>query len=120
MDHKRIAWGEGEVCVEPTRKTDLQFNILLALYRRVEGQSWTSWLRFLAKSEAQRLGGTEGDADEALKRLHELGYLALAFGYERGSLTGRGLWLAEQMARRARERRHARPAVLRHGVRVAG
>lgn len=81
-------------------KADLQCRILAALRRQDGGGSWASWVRFVAKNEAQSLGGTAADAEEALQRLHAQGLLALAFGYERGSLTRRGLTIAERLAGR--------------------
>lgn len=99
--------------MSPHTKADLQFRILLAIYRRFARESWAAWVRFHAREEAQRLGCTEADAEEALRRLHENGYLALAFGFERGTLTKRGVSFAERLARHAAEDHEAAVAAAR-------
>ena len=67
-------------------QVQLRRRILTTLHKHARNGTWATWLRFLAREEARRLGGSALDAEEALKSLHDQGYLALAFGYERGGL----------------------------------
>ena len=73
--------------------------ILNALGDAADGSG--EWLRFLAVREARRLGMTAVDAERSLRRLHARGCLALAFGLERGTLTGVGMLVARRMGRRS-------------------
>jgi hypothetical protein len=77
---------------------ELDRAILTALW---DGGARTSeWLRFLAISEARRLGKSAVDAERSLGRLHQRGCVSLAFGLERGSLTDLGALVARRLGRR--------------------
>jgi hypothetical protein len=77
---------------------DLDRAILNTLGDAADGSS--EWLRFLAVREARRLGMTAVDAESSLRRLHDRGCLALAFGLERGTLTDVGVLVARRIGRR--------------------
>ena len=77
---------------------DLDRAVLKALASSGDGSG--EWLRFLAVREARRLGMTAGDAESSLRRLHDRGCLALAFGLERGTLTDAGVLVARRIGRR--------------------
>lgn len=73
--------------------------ILTALGGSADGSG--EWLRFLAVREARRLGKSAVDAETSLRRLHDGGCLALAFGLERGRLTDAGVLVARRIGRRS-------------------
>jgi hypothetical protein len=77
---------------------DLDKAILTALWDA--GPRTGEWLRFLALREARRLGKGAADAEASLRRLHERGDVALAFGLERGTLTDLGVLMARRVGRR--------------------
>jgi hypothetical protein len=72
--------------MDPLRQAQLCRSILVTLQKQARNGTWATWLRFLAREEARRIGGSALDAEQALKSLYDQGYLALAFGYERGGL----------------------------------
>jgi len=72
--------------MDPLRQAQLCRRILVVLQKQARNGTWATWLRFLAREEARRIGGSALDAEQALKSLHDQGYLDLAFGYERGGL----------------------------------
>ena len=77
---------------------ELDEEILSVLAMGVEGSP--GWLRFLAARTAARLGRRPDEAEQSLRRLHDRGCLALAFGFERGGLSDLGVLIARRVGRR--------------------
>ena len=73
--------------------------VLKALASSADGSG--EWLRSLAVREARRLGMTAAEAENSLRRLHDRGCLALAFGLERGAITDVGVLVARRIGRRS-------------------
>lgn len=69
--------------------SELERRILERLRQRRNGGTGADWLRFVAREEARRSGGGAAEAEVALEELHQRGLVTLAFGYERGELSGR-------------------------------
>jgi hypothetical protein len=77
---------------------ELDKEILGVLAAGIEGSP--KWLRFLAARAAARLGHRPEEAEQSLRRLHDRGCLALAFGFERGDLSDLGVLVARRVGRR--------------------